>query len=542
MGSMKHFVLFITILALVMLACGPLGGDEPPSEPTAAPAEPTQATVPVVGETPSQQQSGSTTTSGAISSLSELETAVIQIQAEGTFVDPEFGVQLNSAGRGSGFIIDPSGIAVTNNHVVTGSALLRVWIGGETEPRNARVMGVSECSDLAVIDIDGEGYPYLDWYSGTPSVGTDIYVAGFPLGDPEYTMTRGIVSKDNAFGETQWASVDSVLEYDATTNPGNSGGPVVDGNARVVAVHYAGSSETRQAYGIGSSVASGVVDQLRQGQDVHSIGVNGFAVSDGEGLTGIWVSSVKSGSPADRAGIRGGDVLTAMEGFILSTDGSMADYCDILRSHLPTDTLNLTVVRYSTQEVLEGQLNGRVLEPSFSFAQTLEEDAAPTENSGQPASGYTQYVAVSDNTGSLTVEVPVEWSDVDGSMWLVDGEEIGWQVTAATDINGYNTTWTTPGVFFGASIELASYTQEELLDFFDYSESCTYDGRQPYEDALYTGAYDVWSACGGTNSLFVVVAAAPESHAYNILVAVQVVTDADLAALDQILNTFIVNE
>lgn len=367
-------------------------------------------------------------------------------------------------------------------------------------------------------------------------------MSGFPLGDPEYTLTRGIVSKESAFGETQWASVDAVLEYDATTNQGNSGGPVVDESARVVAVHYAGNGETRQAYGIGSNVAKSVVEQLRQGQDVDSIGINGFAVSDGEGLTGIWVSSVKSGSPADRAGIRGGDVLTAMEGFILATDGSMADYCDILRSHLPTDTLNLTVVRYSTQEVLEGQLNGRVLEPSFSFAQTLEDDAAPAQDSGQPSGGYTQYVSISDDTGSLTVEVPAEWNDVDGSLWTVDGEQIGWQITAAPDINGYNSSWTTPGMFFGASIDLASYSEEELLDIFDYSESCSYGGREPYEDALYTGVYDLWSACGGTDTLFVVVSATPESRAYIILVAVQVVTEADLAALDQILNTFIVNE
>lgn len=538
---MKHFLLFVTILAFAALACGPMGGEEPTPEPAVDPAQATPVAVPGVGAT-FEQQSGSTATSGAVTTLADLPQAVIQIQAEGSFVDPEFGLQLNSAGRGSGFIIDPSGVAVTNNHVVTGSALLRVWVGGETEPRNARILGVSECSDLAVIDIDGEGYPYVDWYPGTPTVGTDIYVAGFPLGDPEFTLTRGIVSKESAFGETQWASVDAVLEYDATTNPGNSGGPVVEENARVVAVHYAGNGETRQAYGIGSSVAGNVVERLRQGEDVDSIGVNGFAVSDGEGLTGIWVSSVKSGSPADRAGIRGGDVLTAMEGFILSTDGSMADYCDILRSHLPTDTMNLTVVRYSTQEVLEGQLNGRVLEPSFSFAQTLEDDAAPNESGGQPLAGYSQYVSISDDTGSLTVEVPAEWSDVDGSLWSVDGEQIGWQITAAPDINGYNSSWTTPGMFFGASIELATYSEEELLDFFDYSESCTYGGREPYEDPLYAGIYDLWSGCGGTDTLFVVVAATPESRAYIILVAVQVVTEADLAALDQILNTFIVNE
>ncbi len=64
--------------------------------------------------------------------------------------------------------------------------------------------------------------------------------------------------------------------------------------------------------------------------DVNSIGVNGEAVSDGEGLTGIWVSSVESGSPADKAGIKSGDIITKMEGLVLATDGTMSDYCDIL--------------------------------------------------------------------------------------------------------------------------------------------------------------------------------------------------------------------
>jgi serine protease Do len=540
---MKHLTLFLVLIMLSILACGS-PGEDPTPEPTAELPEPTaEPTEPEVEETAPPQEPEEVS-SGAVNDLQQVQSAIIQIQAEGSFVDPEFGLQLNSAGRGSGFIIDPSGIAVTNNHVVTGSALLRVWVGGETEPRNARILGVSECSDLAVIDIDGEGYPYLEWYPGAPTVGTDLYVAGFPLGDPEFTLTRGIVSKANADGETPWSSVDSVIEYDATTNPGNSGGPVVDNAAKVLAVHYAGNSGTRQAYGIGSDLASIVVDRLRQGENVDSIGINGTAVTDGEGLSGVWVSSVESGSPADVAGIRGGDVLTALEGFILSTDGTMADYCDILRSHLPTDTLNVQVVRYSTQEVLEGQLNGRVLEPSFSFAQELNDDAGQVadDGSGQPAAGYSQYVAVSDETNSLTVEVPAEWNQVDGSQWLVDGEPIGWQVTAAPDLNGFNTTWTTPGVFFGASIVLADYTEPELLDFFDYSDSCSYGGREAYEDALYSGVYDVWSECGGTNSMYVVVSASPESQAYIILVGVQVVTEADLAALDQILNTFIVNE
>ena len=80
-----------------------------------------------------------------------------------------------------GFIIDPSGIAITNNHVVTGAALLKVWVGGNKDKvYSAKVLGASECSDLAVIKIDGSDFPYLQWHEGTPNVGLDIYAAGYP--------------------------------------------------------------------------------------------------------------------------------------------------------------------------------------------------------------------------------------------------------------------------------------------------------------------------------------------------------------------------
>ena len=177
----------------------------------------------------------------AISSLDDLQKAVIQIEAQGTFIDPEEGVQYDAAGSGTGFIIDEDGHAVTNNHVVTGAALLKVWIGGESTPRNAKILGVSECSDMAVIDIEGSGYPYLEWYGSAVRPGLDVYAAGYPLGDPEFTLTRGIVSKARADGETDWASIDSVIEHDATINPGNSGGPLVTADGKVVGINYAGS-------------------------------------------------------------------------------------------------------------------------------------------------------------------------------------------------------------------------------------------------------------------------------------------------------------
>ncbi|MFQ5943965.1 MAG: S1C family serine protease, partial [Anaerolineales bacterium] len=395
-------------LVMAALACN--FGQAEPDEPAPPPAQEQTQSDP---EPPSEQISES----GSISSLDDVRQAVVQIEAQGTFIDPEVGLQVNYAGRGSGFIIDPSGIAVTNNHVVTGAALLKVWVGGESEPRNARVLGVSECSDLAVIDIEGDSYPFMDWYEGRIDVGLEIYSAGFPLGDPEFTLTRGIVSKANAGGDTDWASLDSVLEHDATINPGNSGGPLVDGSGKLVGVNYATSPVFSQYFAISRDVASGIIDTLRQDQDVDSIGVNGVAVASDDGsLSGVWVSSVASGSPADMAGVLPGDILTTMEGLVLATDGTMADYCDILRTHGSEATLGIEVLRYQDGQYLEGQLNGRPLETSFSFESEL---GPAVGGDGSATNGsYSNYEWVSDDFESITVEIPSEWVDVDGSPWV----------------------------------------------------------------------------------------------------------------------------
>ena len=360
-------IIFILLIGLMLItaACG--GGASPqatqPAAPTEAPAKPTEPPAPTAAPVEPTLSQPEEPSSGAISSIGDAQDAIIQIESVGSFVDPQVGQIFNGAGRGSGFIFDPSGLAVTNNHVVTGSALLKVWVGGDqSKTLNARVLGVSECSDLAVIDLEGDGYPYLAWYTGPIDVGKEIYVAGFPLGDPEYSLTKGIISKAKADGETSWASVDSVISYDATTNPGNSGGPVLTEDAQVVGVHYAGNGDTRQAFGISETIAKKVVDALKNGENQDWIGVNGQAVSNDDGsLTGIWVSSVQSGSPADKSGLKGGDIITKVENLVMATDGTMADYCDILRSHKSSDTLNLEVLRFDTGELLEGQLNGRDL-------------------------------------------------------------------------------------------------------------------------------------------------------------------------------------
>jgi serine protease Do len=471
-----------------------------------------------------------------VSAREDVDRATIRIEAKGSFVSAETGQLTSEDWGGSGFIIDPSGIAVTNNHVVTGAALLQVYVTGEDEPRNATVLGVSECSDLAVIDIEGKGYPYFEWHDGGISTGLDVYAAGFPLGDPEFTLTRGIVSKADVNGEMSWASVDSVIEHDATINPGSSGGPLVDDKNRVVGINYSGSSETNQYWAISSEEALEVIGQLREGQDVNSIGVNGYALGEDSGGPGVWVNSVESGSPADEAGGRAGDLITKLEGLELATDGTMADYCDIIRSRNRSDTMSIEVLRPQTEEVLQGQLNGRNLEPVVSLADNTT--TATAEATGNATDS--DYTTVTDDSGALEMEVPTEWSEVNGSPWEMDGEIIGRGLSASADLDAYNETWGQPGAFFGASRKLAeSYSVEEYLDSMDFSDSCDYDDRYDYPfDGLYKGKYDLWGNCGEERSSFLVLAAVPENQDFLIVVEIVMISDADFEAGDRILDSF----
>lgn len=493
--------------------------------------ESSSTTVRATTTTPKAPTTSTTTTvveTLAVTSLEGVQTAVLRIVAEGSFVGPDEGLQFNVAGSGSGFIIDQSGLAVTNNHVVTGAALLDVYVNGESEPRNARILGVSECSDLAVIDLEGEGYPYLEWHEGALSVGLDVYTAGFPLGDPEFTLTKGIISKASADGESSWASVDSVLEHDATINPGNSGGPLVTADGRVVGINYAAVSDTNQYFAISRDEAVPIIDILKTGEDVTSLGINGQAF-DIDGISGVWVSSIDSGSPADLTGIEPGDMITALEGLILATDGTMADYCDVLRTNGPDEVLSVEVLRSSTEEFLEGRINDSPLELSFSFRQELGDDVAQGG-----VDEYLEYVQVTDDTGVIVVDVPTDWFDLDGE----PREDFGPSIVAATSVEGYFTTWDTPGVEVAATREFDGSQLDELMDILIEDADCFVFDREEYQDVLYTGLYQVLDLCGGTDTAVIFVVATPESADFVIIVVVQVVTDADLAAVDRILATF----
>lgn len=365
---LKPFVFLALLISVLGVACmSSSKTNTPEANGNDTPTKESVATKESTDEEPTSKPRTGDDTSGAVSDLDGVQAATIQIIAEGTSVDPQQGTQLNAGWAGSGFFITSDGLAVTNNHVVTGAAILKVFIGGDTKTEyDARVVGVSECADLAVIQVDTSDVSFLKWYDGDIKTGMEVYAAGYPLAEPEFNLTKGIISKTAASGQTNWASMKSVIGHDATINPGNSGGPLVTADGEVVGVNYRGRAEANQYFAIGAVVALPVIEELQGGKDKDSIGVNGEAISFGPNseYPGIWVYSVESGSLADKAGVEAGDIILEMEKILLATDGTYKQYCDVLRGHKTDETMALRVYRPTTDEILEGQLNGDELAQS----------------------------------------------------------------------------------------------------------------------------------------------------------------------------------
>lgn len=310
--------------------------------------------------TPASASAGASVASAspAAFDLAKIEASVAFVSTQGTFVTADGASELTYTG--TGFVIDPSGLIVTNNHVVTGGAFWKVSIGADKTLLGAQLLGVSECSDLALLKVlGGATYPALTLAAADPTVGEQIYVAGHPNGDP-YTLTNGIVAKPPAPADTSFASVETEIQITAQTFPGNSGSPVVDAAGQVVGVHYAwgppGTTIAGQSFAIAASEVKGIIDQIKAGGNLDYIGLNGEAKAD---HTGIAVVSVAPGSPADKAGIVAGDLLTNFNGTAVGTDGTKSTYCSVLRSHKSGDTLTVAVTRGG--QTLTGEINGRAI-------------------------------------------------------------------------------------------------------------------------------------------------------------------------------------
>jgi S1-C subfamily serine protease len=264
---------------------------------------------------------------------------------------------------------DDEGAIVTNNHVVEGSTDVEVVLAtGESVP--GKVEATDPLSDLAIVRIDRPNLRRAEFAEALPEVGELAVAMGNPLGF-EDSVTAGIVSGLNrsipSGGRTP-ALVD-LIQTDAAISPGNSGGALVDANGRVIGINVAylppaQTGAVSLGFAIPATVARDVVTQLLERGEVRRayVGVEPTQVTpevaEAFGLSveeGVAVEQVVPESPAEQAGLRGGDVIVEIDGEETKT---VEDLFARLRDFEPGDTVTLEIVRgddFRTVEVTLGE-------------------------------------------------------------------------------------------------------------------------------------------------------------------------------------------
>src|SRR5437016_4858462 len=239
---------------------------------------------------------------------------------------------------GSGVIVDKRGYILTNNHVVEQATKIQVQLNGDTTRYTAKVVGVDEDTDLAVIKIDAnKELPVAKLgNSDGVQVGDWVLAIGSPFG-LQATVTAGIISAKDRGGIGQ--QFQRFLQTDAAINPGNSGGPLVDLSGQIIGINTAIITGSRGYEGVGfalpSTTAIKVYDQIiKQGRVTRgSIGVsfqeeistNPITLKSLGAPYGVVIESVQAGSPAEKAGLKGGDVITTVNGTAIKTGNDLVN-------------------------------------------------------------------------------------------------------------------------------------------------------------------------------------------------------------------------
>ena len=454
-----------------------------------------------------------------------VQSATVQFAGQGTFIEPDTVDPAEYQWSGSGFFISPDGFAVTNNHVVTGAGTLSVSIGGGTKTYPVKVISTSECLDIAVVKVTVPGsVPYFDWATDNISTGSDAYALGYPLGDPTFSMTKGAVVKADYAFDTFDNVVLHGIQSDAAIRGGNSGGPLINSQGKVVGVNFYGNDNLATAnYAIGRDDVLPVLKDLKAGKSVLSLGLNLSALTtdDQYGLEGIWVQSVAAGSAADKAGIEPGDVIEKLGGVSLagpsslskfenSNEGTMKKYCDVLQTKGVDSAIQVQVYRPSTDELLEGEVNGK--KPI-----AVTETGVSGGSTGQVGAGYTD---IQSDDNKIAVTVPSEWTQV-----LTTPSSGETQLQASTDLASFSSL-TAPGVEVHSTTYQAHGSASDVLSKLDSglsSNGCkpvSDQVDQSYDDGQYTGAWSVFNGCPSGVDVGVVVVDADDKSVSGYLIIV----------------------
>jgi S1-C subfamily serine protease len=364
--DMKRFLLVVTILILITMACQVTGiAPSLLAQPTLAPAE---TIVPPI--LPNSANNPAESNERLVALYAQVLPGVVAINT--------------TTSLGTGFVFDGSGHIVTNQHVVDGTNEVEISFSSGFKAYGT-VIGSDADADVAVIKVDAPSdqlHPLVIGDSSMLQVGQSVAAIGNPFG-LNGTMTLGIVS---GLGRTQFAhaspeggffSTADIIQTDAAINPGNSGGPLFNMNGEVVGVNQSIRTENVDQTngnavnsGVGFSISINLVKRVAEGlirdgkYEYPYLGISssselGLAEIQALGLdvyAGAYVLTVTPGGPADKAGIRagdkptsipnlnaGGDVITAIDGQSVSNFDDLLSY--LITNKSPGDNTVLTIIR-----------------------------------------------------------------------------------------------------------------------------------------------------------------------------------------------------
>lgn len=322
------------LIGALTTGCSPAGPGEGPSA-SSTPA----VTGPAASASP-QGASDSGDLADVPGVVAKVQPSVVTVSVDG--------------GTGSGVVYRADGLIITNEHVVRGNVDVQISFA-DGQQVSGTVKATDAVTDIALVQADRTGLPPVQFQTELPQVGSLAVVLGSPLGF-ENTVTAGVVSglhREIPGSATQGQSLVDLLQTDAPISPGNSGGAVVDADGEVIGISEAYIPPQAGAVSLGFAIpAATVVDvagQLeRTGRAEHAFA--GFvpaaitpqiAAQLGIPTTeGVIVAQTVQGGPADDAGLRRGDVISAVDGDAVPTP---EDFLAVLREHKPGDTVELTV-------------------------------------------------------------------------------------------------------------------------------------------------------------------------------------------------------
>ena len=285
-------------------------------------------------------------------------------------------------GTGSGFLVDDTGRILTNNHVISGARELEVTLPDQSKYK-AHVLAKDASTDIALIKISPrKKLPFLRFGDSDPlQVGQKVLAIGNPFG-LEGTLTTGIISSlGRSLRDETGRRLENMIQTDAAINPGNSGGPLLDAAGNVIGINTAIASNGQGiGFAIPINIARPIMQQALAGQKLARpwIGIRyqmidldlqqaeklpvaqGAWISGGQDASGQPQPAIVPGSPAEKAGLREGDIITSVEGITIDTSHPLDA---VLTQFAPGKTVTIEIIRGGQKMTLRLTLGTRPANP-----------------------------------------------------------------------------------------------------------------------------------------------------------------------------------